>query len=33
MANIAALLGIMCTQNMVGITFMGNFEAEKNLCG
>ena len=30
MANIAANLGVMCsTQNMVGITCMGNFEAEK----
>jgi len=29
MANIAVNLGVMCTQNMVGVTCMGNFEAAK----
>jgi len=30
MANIAADIGVMCT--VVGITYVGNFEAEKNPC-
>jgi len=33
MANITASLTVICTQNVVGSTYVCIFEAEKNQCG